>query len=112
PPPPPPPTPPAEAGAAARRQERAPRPRTDPPAVTRVDDGKEAHTAAFAAHREAPKAPAAPQKKLSDAELFGDIPMGVPIVSGDRPAAPKVQEQKPEAKHEPKKIEGTLYGKI
>lgn len=98
-------------------------------AVRRTDDGAAPHTAVFTASRtrpaeERPAPPAPPvtsampkpasppahPKKLSDAELFGDIPMGVPVVASDHPAARK--EYVPAPKPIPKKLDGELYGKI
>lgn len=66
-----------------------------------------------AAPTAAPAPVTAPRGKLSDAELFADLPMGVPVVGGQKAEKPA---KKAEAKPAPKKIDDAdapgLYGKL
>ena len=60
--------------------------------------------------------PTQPREKLADADLFGDLPIGVPLVHGQR--AEKPQAPKAAPKPEPRNLDDLgdtapkLYGKI
>ncbi|MEG2086966.1 MAG: RNA-binding cell elongation regulator Jag/EloR [Angelakisella sp.] len=81
-------------------------------------DGDRAPRAPRPSYAPAPAAdgePAQPKVKLNDSELFGDLPMGVPLVAGEKPATPRVVAPKPEPKKSTSDdTEGgpRLYGKI